>query len=204
MNSSIEKVINSRISVNNFQPNHFLEDDVITSLVDLATKSPTAYNLQNWKFIAVRSKEAKIRLKSAAYGQEKIINASVNFIICGTTEEHKQLRSTLQPCLEANIMGQKIIDDWVAQIAAHEGNNIIQRDEAIRSASLAAMSLMLAAQDIGLGSCAIGGFDAAQITHEFKLTSTEIPVIIVAVGYSKNNNWPQKPRKPLSQIMTII
>lgn len=204
MNSSIEKLINSRISVNNFQSNKFLEDEVITSLVDLATKSPTAYNLQNWKFIAVRSKEAKIRLKSVAYGQEKIMNASVNFIICGTTEAHKQLRSALQPSLEANIMKQKIIDDWVAQIASHEGNKIIQRDEAIRSASLAAMALMLAAQGAGLGSCAIGGFDATLMAHEFELTSTEIPVIIVAVGYSNNNNWPQKPRKPLSQIMTII
>ena len=204
MNSSIEKVINSRISVNSFQPNQFLEDKVIASLVDLATKSPTAYNLQNWKFIAVRSEEAKRRLKSVAYGQEKIMTASVNFIICGMTEAHKQLRSALQPSLEANIMGQEIIDDWVAQIASHEGNKTIQRDEAIRSASLAAMSLMLAAQGMGLGSCAIGGFDATLMAHAFELTSIEIPVIIVAVGYSKNNNWPQKPRNPLSQVMTII
>ena len=66
------------------------------------------------------------------------------------------------------------------------------------------MSLMLAAQGMGLGSCAIGGFDATLMAHAFELTSIEIPVIIVAVGYSKNNNLPQKPRKPLSQVMTII
>ena len=74
-------------------------------------------------------------------------------------EAHKQLRSALQPSLEANIMEQKVVDAWVTQIASHEGNFILQRDEAIRSASLAAMSLMLSAQDIGLGTCAIGGFD---------------------------------------------
>lgn len=204
MNFSIKNVINTRISVNNFQPNRPLEDDVIASLVDLAAKSPTAYNLQNWRFIAVRSESAKMRLKSAAFGQEKIINSSVNFIICGTLEAHKQLRSVLQASLEANIMEQKIVDAWVMQIASYKDNLILQRDEAIRSASLAAMSLMLSAQDMGLGSCAIGGFDSTQIAYEFGLSSTEIPVIIIAVGYPTSDNWPQKPRKSLSEVLTII
>ncbi|MGQ9374284.1 nitroreductase family protein [Acinetobacter tandoii] len=204
MNTSIKNIINTRISVNSFQPNRPLGDDVITSLVDLATKSPSAYNLQNWRFIAVRSESAKMRLQAAAFGQDKILNCSVNFIICGTLEAHKQLRSVLQPSLEANIMEQKVVDAWVTQIASHEGNFILQRDEAIRSASLAAMSLMLAAQDIGLGTCAIRGFDATQVAYEFGLNSTEIPVLIVAVGYATSNNWPQKPRKSLSKVLTII
>jgi nitroreductase len=63
---------------------------------------------------------------------------------------------------------------------------------------------MLAAQDIGLGTCAIGGFDGTQVAYEFGLNSTEIPVLIVAVGYATSNNWPQKPRKPLSKVLTII
>ncbi|AOA57088.1 nitroreductase family protein [Acinetobacter larvae] len=204
MNTSLKNIINTRISVNSFQPNRPLKDEVITSLVDLATKSPSAYNLQNWRFIAVRSESAKIRLQAAAFGQDKILNCSVNFIICGTLEAHKQLRSALQPSLEANIMEQKVVDAWVTQIASHEGNFILQRDEAIRSASLAAMSLMLSAQDIGLGTCAIGGFDGTQVAYEFGLNSTEIPVLIVAVGYATSNNWPQKPRKPLSKVLTII
>ena len=204
MNTSIKDLINTRISVNNFEPNRPLEDEVITSLVELATKSPTAYNLQNWRFIAVCSKSAKIRLKDAAFGQEKIFNSSVSFIICGILEAHKQLRSTLQPSLDANIMGQKVVDAWVTQIASHEGNEILQRDEAIRSASLSAMTIMLAAQDIGLGSCAIGGFDAIKVAHEFELNANELPVMIVAVGYPAGNNWPQKPRKPLSKVLTII
>lgn len=196
--------MNSRISVNNFQTNRPLEAEIITSLIDLATKSPTAYNLQNWRFIAASSESAKIRLKSVAFGQEKILHSSVSFLICGTLEAHKHLRSVLQPSVDANIIEQKVVDAWAMQTASYEGNLILQRDEAIRSASLAAMSLMLAAQDLGLGSCAIGGFDATQVALEFGLSSTEIPVIIIAIGYPTSNNWPQKPRKPLSEILTII
>ncbi|AHY09918.1 nitroreductase family protein [Serratia plymuthica] len=36
---------------------------------------------------------------------------------------------------------------------------ILQRDEVVRSASLAAMTLMLAAQGMGLGSCPMVGFN---------------------------------------------
>lgn len=204
MNIYIKELIDNRISVNDFQLNRPLEDEVITSLVDLATKSPTAYNLQNWRFIAVRSESEKKRLRAVAFGQEKIFNSSVSFIICGTLDAYKQLRSTLQPSLEANIMDQKLIDAWVTQIASYKGNEILQRDEAIRSASLAAMAIILGAEAMGLGSCAIGGFDAVKVAHEFELNSNEVPVMIVAVGYPTASNWPQKPRKATSKVLTII
>lgn len=205
MNTSVQSAIETRTSVNNFQPNRPLDDDAITTLVDLATKAPSAYNLQNWRFIAVRSEDAKARLKSAAFGQQKVVDASVTFIICGTLAAHGHLRAALQPSVDANIMEQRVADAWVAQAtASHEDDSVLQRDEAVRSASLAAMTLMLAAQDMGLGSCAMGGFDAERVIQEFELSVTELPVVIVAVGHPEISNWPQKPRKPLPEILAIV
>lgn len=201
MKTVMQDIIESRISVNHFQADRPLDDDAIESLVSLATKAPSAYNLQNWRFIAVRSKHAKTNLEAAAYGQQKIVDASVAFIICGTLAEHQQLATTLR----SSIMDQQMINGWVRQAnAAHEGNPALQRDEAIRSASLAAMTLILAAQGMGLGSCAMSGFDTAQVIQAFELRETEFPVMIVAVGYPANGNWPQKPRKTLSTILSIV
>ena len=205
MTTSIQHLINTRTSINHFQPNHPLKERDISLLVELATKAPTAYNMQNWHFIAVQSEEAKIQLKSAAFGQQKIVDASIAFIICGKLEAHQQLSSALEPSVKANIIEQRVADAWVTQaMAAHENNDLLQRDEAIRSASLAAMSLLLAAQDMGLGSCPIGGFDAAEVSRQFALSENEIPVLIVVVGYPKELNLRQKMRKPLSEILTVI
>lgn len=205
MTSSIKHLINTRTSINNFQPDRPLQESEISMLVELATKAPTAYNMQNWRFIAVQSEEAKIRLKSAAFGQQKIVDASIAFIICGKLDGHQQLNSTLQSSVKANIIEQSVADAWVAQaIAAHENNDLLQRDEAIRSAALAAMTLILAAQDMGLGSCPIGGFDEIEVSQQFSLSSNELPVLIVVVGYPTEQNWQQKMRKPLSEILTII
>jgi nitroreductase len=205
MSNTIQNIIETRTSINNFQPNRPLDKKVITLLVELATKAPTAYNLQNWRFIAVSSESSKKLLKSVAFGQNKITDASVNFIICGTLDAHNQLQTVLQPSLKADIMGHKIINSWVRQaMDSYEGNLLLQRDEAIRSASLAAMALMLAAQDMGLGSCAIGGFDAVQVSEKFNLSNEDLPVIIISVGFPTANNWKQKVRKSLDEILTVI
>lgn len=204
MTLSIKNAIESRTSINRFQPNRPLNDEAIESLIRLATKAPSAYNMQNWRFIAVRSEDAKARLKAAAFGQHKITDASVTFIICGTLAAHGQLAAALIPSVEARIMEQQIVDSWVKQAStAHEGNALLQHDEAIRSASLAAMTLMLAAESMGLGSCPMSGFDAKQVAKEFELSPTELPVMIVAVGYPEAGNWPQKPRKPIPEVLAI-
>ncbi|MWV18331.1 nitroreductase family protein [Pseudomonas sp. L-22-4S-12] len=205
MTNPIQHAIESRVSTNHFQPGRSLADDIIASLVAQATRAPSAFNMQNWRFIAVRSVEAKARLRSLAYDQQKVMDASVAFIVCGTLAAHAQLAAALQPSVSAGIMEQDMVDGWVALAsAAHEGDPVLQRDEAIRSASLAAMTLMLAAQGMELGSCAMVGFDAAGVSREFHLDSAEIPVVIVTVGYPAGGNWPQKPRKPLPEILTTV
>lgn len=205
MTISVQAAITSRISINTYQPNRPLDDATIASLVDLATKAPSAYNLQNWRFVVARSQEAKARLESSAYGQKKITAASAAFVICGTLEAHTQLASALAPSVKAGFMPALMADAWQSQAyRSHEGNDELQRDEAVRSASLAAMTLMLAAQGMGLGSCAMSGFDAGQVAQEFGLASTELPVLIVVIGYPDQGNWPQKPRRPVSEVLTIV
>jgi nitroreductase len=202
MNNPIKQAIESRVSTNYYDPDRQLSEDDIKALVDQATRAPSAFNFQNWKFIAVRSPEAKARLKAVSYGQQKVVDASVTFIICGTLAAHEQLSRALEPAAAAGVMDQAAIDGWVAQATrAHTDNPVLQRDEAIRSASLAAMTLMLAAQAMGLATGAMTGFDAEGLSREFALSATEVPAIIVTVGYPISGNWPQKPRKPLHEVI---
>lgn len=205
MTLSVQAAIASRISINTFQPDRPLDDATIISLVDLATKAPSAYNLQNWRFVVARSQATKARLQSAAYGQKKISEASAAFIVCGTLRAHTQLASALAPSVLAGLMPPAMADAWQSQASrSHEGNDELQRDEAVRSASLAAMTLMLAAEGMGLASCAMSGFDAAQVAREFGLADIELPVLIVVVGHPEPGNGPQKPRKPLHEVLTIV
>ena len=205
MSNPIQQAIKSRVSTNFYDPCHQIADDVIEALVDQATRAPSAYNFQNWRFIAVRSPEGKARLQAVAYGQKKVVDASVTFIICGTLAAHEQLARVLEPSVDAGIMDRQIVDDWVAQATrTHTDNPVLQRDEAIRSASLAAMTLMLAAEGMGLATGAMIGFDIEALSRECGLTAADVPAIVVTVGYPIAGNWPQKPRKPLNEVIEFV
>lgn len=205
MTNTIQQAIEQRISANMFDPAKSLTTGQIEELVRLATCAPTAFNFQNWKFIAVQTKEAKERLQAVAYGQQKIVDASVTFIVCGKLEAHKGLAHALKPSVASGLLEQSMADAWV-QMAhdGHEGNPERQRDEAVRSASMGAMTLMLAAQGMGLVSGPMIGFDPAGVAKAFNLSSNDIPAMLVAVGYAAPGNWPQKPRLPVKEVLSIV
>jgi nitroreductase len=202
--SHIENLLLERVSTNNYDASRAVSDEEISKLIRLATTSPSAFNLQNWKFIAVRSAAAKAKLLPLAYGQQKIADAAVTFIVCGTLEPHVTLPHALKPSLDAGILNQAIYDGWItATHNLYASNPTMQRDEAVRSASLAAMTLMVAAQDRGLASGPMIGFDAAGVAAAFDLRPTEVPVMLVTVGHAASGNWPQKPRKPVAEVLSF-
>ncbi len=205
MNNPVWQAIENRSSTVQFDPDHALSDDVIATLVQLATRAPSAYNFQNWRFIAVRSPQAKERLRAVGFGQQKLVDASVAFIICGTLAAHTQLATVLQASVDAGELPAAVAQAWVAQAeSAHRANPVVQRDEAIRSASLAAMTLMLAAQGLGLASCPMIGFDMAALAQAFGLGPQDVPAIVVTVGRARKGNPAQKLRKPVGEVLSLL
>jgi nitroreductase len=198
-------LIEQRSSTSHYDANKLLSDSQITELMRLATLAPSAYHFQNWKLIAVRSRTAKARLKDIAMGQNQVEDAAATFIICGSLMPHQQLAAALRPSLAAGALPQEIVDGWIESAnTSYADNPQLQRDEAIRSASLAAMTLILAAEGMGLSTGTIGGFDTPALIAAFALKADEIPVILVTVGYAGAEKRAQKPRRPLSEVAELV
>lgn len=197
-------LIEQRVSANQFDATHQLSDDEIDQLVRLATHAPTAYHLQNWRFIAVASPAAKARLRAQAWGQAKVEAAAVTFIVCGVRPDAATLPARLQPFVDAGPMPPAMPAAWQAAAATQYANPQSARDEAVRSASLAAATLMLAAQAMGLASGPMGGFDPDGVAREFGLHAGEVPVMLLAVGRAAPGNWPSKPRRPLADVLQRV
>ncbi len=194
-------LIEQRISANRFDDSHSLADAEIARLVQLATRAPTAYNLQNWRFIAVRTPAAKARLRALAQDQAKVQEAAVCFIVCGVLANPEALAERLQPFVDGGFMPAAMAQGWLQAAQQQYASAQAVRDEALRSASFGAMTLMHAAQAMGLASCAMTGFDAEGVTSSFGLAREEVPVMLVTVGRAAAGNWPQKPRRPLEQVL---
>jgi len=204
LQESFGSLLQQRFSNGHFDPEKPLDADTVSALVEQATTAPSAFNLQNWRFIAVSSPEEKARLKELAYGQQQVEDAAVTYIVVGQLQEYENLYETLQPSVDAGLLPaqvQQVFADMAAN--TYSSNLQARRDEAVRSASLAAMTLMLAAQARGLSSGALGGFDPGGVSEAFGIGSSEIPVMLLAVGYAKGEPRSQKIRKPVESVLSF-
>jgi nitroreductase len=198
------ELIESRSSINLFDPHRTVSDAEITELIRLATKAPTVFNLQNWRFVTVRSAAAKARLREAANNQPKVTDTSVVFIIAGTLPDSSVLEARLRPFIDSGHMPAAVAQGWIQGAAKIYADPVHARDEAVRSAALGASLLMMAASALGLSTGPMVGFDADAVISGFGFGPHEIPVMLVAAGYALPHNWPQKPRLPVQAVLEFV
>lgn len=204
MNNPALALIERRVSANHFDARHVLAESEIEDLVRLATRAPTAYNLQNWRFLAIRTPEAKRQLQELAYGQAKVSQAAVTFIVCGVLPNHGDVPARLADFIRAGLITASTASGWQQGARLQYADPRTARDEAVRSATLGAATLIHAAEAMGWVSGAMTGFDARGVAHRFELAPDEIPVMLVAVGRAAPGNWPQKPRRPLGEVLQVL
>ncbi|MFJ1298502.1 nitroreductase family protein [Pseudomonadota bacterium AL_CKDN230030165-1A_HGKHYDSX7] len=204
MNHTALRAIEDRRTTNLFDATQTLSRDEIQELVRLATTAPTSFNLQNWRFIAVHTPEAKARLRKIAWDQAKITEAAVTFIVVGQLADHRVLAGRLKPAVDAGIMPAAMVPGWEgAAKSLYDAQPERQRDEAVRTGTFGAGTLIHAAQAMGLGTAPMIGFDADAVAATFGLATDEIPVMLLAVGNALPENWPRKPRRAVSEVLTF-
>ncbi|PIP72787.1 MAG: hypothetical protein COW89_04545, partial [Nitrospinae bacterium CG22_combo_CG10-13_8_21_14_all_47_10] len=85
----------------------------------------------------------------------------------------------------------------------YSDNDQLQRDEAIRSASLAAMTLMLAAQNRGLATVPMIGFDPEAVSKLVNIKPNYLPVMLMPIGYKKDDPRPRDYRRPIDEVVKL-
>jgi len=205
MTNCVIDCILSRSSTKYYNPTATLSDDQIRELVRIGTSAPTSFHLQNWRFIAVRSPEAKARLRPIAWNQPAITEAAVTFIVCGQLVETSVIPARLAPLVEAGIMPPEMVPEW--EIPARDLYMAYpqrRRDEAIRTATFGAAAIIYAAKSMGMGSTPMIGFDFDAVHREFELAEDEVPVMLLSIGPERPGNWAQKPRLPVSDVLELV
>ena len=77
------EVYETRRSVNFFEKGKEIPQDVLENIVNKAVLAPSAFNLQPWEIIVVKSKENKEKLCKLSNNQEKILDGSLTLMIVG-------------------------------------------------------------------------------------------------------------------------
>jgi len=192
------EVIQQRQSIKSYQPDKKISDAELKELIQEVVLSPSSFNLQHWTFVAVKDTGIKEKIQQAAWNQEQVGTCSVLLVICGKLNAHQDASEIYKNVPEE--IREKVlplINDF------YDGKDQIQRDEAIRSASLAAMTLMLAAHNRGWGTVPMIGFDPEAVSKLVNLKPNYIPVMMMALGYKQDDPKPRAYRRPIEEVVRM-
>jgi nitroreductase len=194
---NVSAAIQERRAVRSFDPDHKMTKKETEKLLSLAMHSPTAFNIQNWRFVVVQDKVLREQIKAASWGQEQVADASMLVILCADLKawEKEPMRywhSAPEPM-------QEFIVPAIEQY--YTGLDRVQRDEAMRSCGIAAQTLMLAAKSMGYDSCPMDGFDYDAVGELINLPEDHAICMFVAIGKAIGDPAPPKDKLPVEEVI---
>lgn len=189
--------ITTRRSIKQFDPHHQMNDEKISELLSLATLSPTAFNIQHWRFVVVQDRKLRDEIRAVSWMQPQITDASLLVVLCADLKawEKKPERYWHNAPEDVREGVVAALDGYYRDQAAR------QRDETMRSCGIAAQTLMLAAKAMGYDSCPMDLADMEAVGRLINLPQDHVIAMFVAIGKGIRAPWPRAGQLPLSEVV---
>tara|TARA_R110002111_G_scaffold197421_4_gene263125 strand:+ start:1985 stop:2587 length:603 start_codon:yes stop_codon:yes gene_type:complete len=193
---NIKEAIISRRSIKHFDTEHQMTDAEIHELMSHVILSPTAFNIQHWRFVRVVDMDKRQQIQDASWGQAQVTEASLLLVLCADLNAWEK-----QPERYWRDAPQEVQNFLLPAISDYYTNHHqAQRDECLRSTSIAAMNIMLMAKEMGYDSCPMDGFDFDKVAKIINLPHDHIVTMMVVVGKKKEDARPRAGQLPLSEV----
>lgn len=189
--------IYQRRAIKHFDPGHVMPEPDLDRLLDAAIQSPTSFNMQNWRIVVVRDVSLRKQLRAAAMDQAQVTDASVVLLL--TADLKAWSKSPERYWQHAPGPVAELLVNWMGPF--YEGNDQLQRDEAMRSCGIIGQTLMLAAKAMGYDSCPMIGFDAGRAAELVGLPEDHVIGFMITVGKGTQPAWAKPGQLPLSEVV---
>lgn len=172
--TSLEQLMESRHSGYQFDASKPIDPKLFVPLANAARLSPSSYNEQPWRFVFCdRDSTPEAYLKAL----DTIVDANKKW------------------AMDAPLL---VIVSSKTLFTKNQKANLWDKFDT----GAAVMSFVLEASSLGLMTHEIGGFDIEKIRNEFHVPSDYQPVVIIAVGYEREDEGhppAKKDRLPMEK-----
>ena len=189
--------VTNRRAAKDFDPDHQMTEEEFATLIEYATLSPTAFNIQHWRFVRIQDKDLRAAVTAAAWDQPQALHASELLVLAMDMQAWQK-----QPERYWQDAPQEARDFILP--ALHEyyvDKPQVQRDETMRTGGIVAMNLMLVAQQLGYQSCPMDGFDFDKVGELINLPDDHVICMMLAIGKQNKPDWPRLSRLPQSEVV---
>ncbi len=189
--------IEARRAVKHYDADFEMPEQDAQELLRLAMLSPTAFNIQNWRFVRVRNPELRQEIRAVAWDQAQVTDASMLLVMCAdlkswAKEPQRYWRDA--PADVAEVMVG-------ATGGYYQDKDQVQRDEAMRSCGIAAQTLMLAAKAMGYDSCPMDGFDFEAVGKLIALPDDHVITMLVVIGKATKEAWARPGQLAAAEVV---
>ncbi|MEZ0180227.1 nitroreductase family protein ['Camptotheca acuminata' phytoplasma] len=181
-----------------FKKNHKISEKEWNEIFDKIRYSPSSFDLQPWRFFVIESKENKEKLKQVVQKNEsQLETSSAIVLLCG----NKNKQNSAEYIYHNKFLNKEIVHEQkeilikkIKNYYNKQKNNKIE-NEIFFESGLIALHFVLEVQNLGYNAGFIGGFDYEKINKLFNISEDYMPIILIAVGKSENENINEKRNK---------
>ena len=194
---NVKTAIQTRRSIKAYDPTHKMTQAEIDELMSLAMLSPTAFNIQHWRFVLVQDPALRKEIQAVSWNQAQVTEASLLIVLVADVQAWAK-----QPERYWRDAPKPVQDFLVPAIKQYYTDRPqAQRDETMRSCGMAAMTLMLAAKEMGYDTCPMDGFDFDAVAKLLNLPADHIPTMFVTVGKAAKEAWPRGGQLSMDEVV---
>lgn len=176
--------------------------ELLNKLLEAARLAPSTSNTQSWKFKVVTDPGARRELREAAHGQKFVEQAPAIIACCmdfnafedrGKRTLELVMTGAVRPSLEMvlrAVRGGKDREFDPERVVINGVMNV----------SIAAEHIALAATSLGLGTCWVRAFDAAEVERIIGVPEGVKVLSLMTIGYPAEEP-AARPRRPMEEII---
>lgn len=183
-----------------------IHNGTLNALFNRVRKTPTGYNRDPHEFLILQAESDKEQLRTCADDQKQVTDAAASVVVLATEDPSERAKRIFRDWDENEYILKKsagddfegAIDNWL------DWHPTPTRTQTVRNASLAAMTLIYAAWDIGIASAPIKEFDREAVMENFDIEDGYVPIMIITLGYAEEESLdryvPRRFRDPPEKI----
>lgn len=174
-------------------------------ILEAGRLSPSSFGMEHWKFIVIRDKVLKEKLRPFCWNQPQITTCSDLIVILAKIEVLKPNSEYVKTMFMRRNLPQDAFENYLNLYANHL-KETMQNDENILAWSgkqcyIAMGNMMTAAGFIGIDSCPIEGFEKEKVEEILEIDTSKYRLsVIVPFGYRLNLK-PQKIRLSFNEVV---